>query len=346
MTGRDPRPRGLRLADILTAMPLYDALPVETVSLPTPFGVGMVNTYAIVTDPVTMVDAGVNTVAAENALRLGFAAKGLFLEAVERILITHGHPDHCGLVPLICNGTNTTKAYMGVKECERIADTGPAWEYSRRLQEAGFPKDLLRQLAKLERRTQRVHKVAQLRCNPIQEGDVFDCNGFKLHAVALPGHTDGHMGFLEPDTRVLFAGDTLLEHGQRNCLLEPTLEPEGDSPDRRRHSLKQYLETLDRLQEMDLSVVYPGHGPVITRPAETISYMREHHARRLDVIDGCLSPGGTTAFEVSEKLYPGAQAYERFLAVSEVIAHLDVLVSRGRATSAVRDDGVEYFCRA
>ncbi|MEX2588313.1 MAG: MBL fold metallo-hydrolase [Actinomycetota bacterium] len=326
-------------------MPLHDLLPVETVSLPTPFGVGVVNTYAIVVDPVTMVDAGVNTVAAENALKLGFAAKGLFLEAVERILITHGHPDHCGLVPLICNGTDTTRAFMGEKECERIADTGPAWEYSRRLQEAGFPEDLLKQLTKLERRTQRVHKVARLSCNPIRDGDVFEFKGFELHAVALPGHTDGHMGFLEPDTRVLFAGDTLLEHDQPNCLLEPTLEPEGDSPDRRRHSLKQYLETLDRLQEMELSVVYPGHGPVITNPAETICYMRKHHARRLDVISDCLSPGGTTAFEVSKKLYPGARAYERFLAVSEVIAHLDVLVSSGRATSEVHDDGVEYFCR-
>lgn len=324
-------------------MPLDAPLPVETVSLPTPFGVGEVNTYVIVTDPVTMVDAGVNTVAAENALKLGFAAKGLFLETVERILITHGHPDHCGLAPLICNGTKTAKAYMGEKECDRIADTGPAWEYSRRLQEAGFPEDLLKRLTKLERRTQRVHKVARLCCNPISDGEVFEFQDFELHAVELPGHTDGHMGFLEPEGRVLFAGDTLLEHGQPNCLLEPTLEPEGDSPDRRRHSLKQYLETLDRLQEMELSMVYPGHGPVITNPAETICYMRRHHARRLDRINECLDNRGSTAFEVSQELYPGVEAYERFLAVSEVIAHLDVLVSRGLATSEVRDDGVEYF---
>lgn len=339
-------PRRFHLADILAGMPFDNPLPVETVSLPTPFGVGLVNTFVIVSDPVTMVDAGVNTVAAENALKLGFAAKGLFLESVERILITHGHPDHCGLVPLICNGNGSANAYMGERECVRIADTGPAWEYSRRLQEAGFPDDLLRQLTKLERRTQRVHKVAQLQCHPIEEGDVFEFQDFNLVAVPLPGHTDGHMGFLEPEARVLFAGDTLLEHGQPNCLLEPTLEPEGDSPDRRRHSLKQYLDTLDRLQEMDLSLVYPGHGPVITNPSETICYMRKHHAKRLDQIHECLTRDGITAFDVSTKLYPGVEAYERFLAVSEVIAHLDVLVSRDRASSEFHDDGVEYFVKA
>src|SRR5918999_3440784 len=101
-------------------MDVGHALPVETISLPTPFGVGPVNAFLIVDEPMTMIDAGVNTVDAENALKLGFAAKGLFVESVERILITHGHPDHYGLVPLICNGSVSVQAYMGEQEVERI----------------------------------------------------------------------------------------------------------------------------------------------------------------------------------------------------------------------------------
>lgn len=325
---------------------LQHNLPVEMVSLPTPFGVGQVNAFIVAADPLTLIDAGVNTLAAENALKLGFAAKGLFLESLEQILVTHSHPDHYGLVPFICNRTGNVKAHMGEVEIERIADTGPVWEWSRRLQEAGFPELLLKEISRLEKRVNRVHKVAQLKCRPIRPGQLFDFRGFSLEAIALPGHTDGHMGFLERRQGVLFAGDTLLPQASPNPLIEPILEPEGDSPSRRRNSLRQYLETLDLLQSLDLNVVYPGHGPVIYNPSETISYMRRHHARRLDQVNDCLIAGGVTAFDVSAVLYPDATSYCRFLAVSDAVAHLDVLVQQGRAASEIRDDGVEYFLTA
>lgn len=323
-----------------------DGLPIEVVSLPTPFGVGQVNAFIVAAEPLTLIDAGVNTLAAENALKLGFAAKGLFLESLERILVTHCHPDHYGLVPHIRNGAGHVKAHMGEVEIERIAETGPVWEWSRRLQEAGFPELLLKEISRLERKVNRVHRVAQLKCKPIRPGQEFEFRGFSLEAIALPGHTDGHLGFLERRRRVLFAGDTLLPHASPNPLIEPILEPEGDSPSRRRSSLRQYLETLDLLQSLNLSVVYPGHGPVITHPGETISYMRRHHARRLDQVNDCLIAGGMSAFDVSAVLYPEARSYRRFLAVSDAVAHLDVLVQQGRASSEIREDGVEYFLSA
>jgi len=326
-------------------MHVHHNLPVETISLPTPFGVGQVNSFLIVAEPVTMIDAGANTVDGENALKLGFAAKGLFLESVERILITHGHPDHYGLAPLICNGSQTVRAYMGEQEVERIAQRGTVWDGRRRLMEAGFPEELLKDLARLERRVHRVHKVAKLQCLPVKDGQVFEFRDFALHAVSLPGHTEGHVGYLEPESRVLFAGDTLLPHVRPNPLLEPMLEPEGESPSRRRHSLKQYLSTLDRLQSLDLTCVYPGHGPVITNPAEAIDYMRSHHARRLDRVVESLSAEGSTAYDVSRLLHPKAEGHARLMAVSETMAHLDVLVEQLRAKNEIRENGVEFFSR-
>lgn len=294
---------------------------------------------------MTMIDAGVNTVDAENALKLGFAAKGLFLESVERILVTHGHPDRYGLVPLICNGSGLVQAYMGEQEVERISDAQPPWEGSRHLAEAGFPENLLKELSKMERRVRRVHRIAQLRCRPVKDGEVFKFRDFSLEAVSLPGHTEGHLGYLEPKQRVLFAGDTLLPHVCPNPLLEPMLEPEGESPSRRRHSLKQYLATLDKLESLNLKCVYPGHGPVITSPAEAIAYMRNHHARRLDQVIEALDENGSTAYRASTVLYPRAEGYSRLLAVSEAMAHLDVLVEQSRVTHEIRENEVEWFSR-
>lgn len=319
-------------------------LPVEVLSLPTPYAVGPVNAYAIVSEPMTLIDAGVNTVDAENALKLGFAAKGLFVEAIQRMLITHGHPDHYGLVPTI-RKLSGAEAFMGAHEIARLLDQRTKWELGRLLLEAGFPRDLLNEMAERDRQLLKVHQVTQLECKPIQDGDIFEFNDFMLIAISLPGHTGGHLGFLEPATGSMFAGDTLLPHFSPNPLLEPILEPEGEAPSQRRRSLKQYLESLDKLESLDLKVVYPGHGPVITEPGRTIQYMREHHMRRLEVVWDRLDHRGKTAYGVSKELYPNVNGYDHFLAVSEVVAHLDVLVERSRAVPETRDDGVEYFCR-
>lgn len=326
------------------------SLSVETLSLPTPYAVGPVNTYIILAEPMTMIDAGVNTVEAENALKLGFAARGIFIESVERILITHGHPDHYGLIPVIQEAANA-EAHMGEAEVERITDTRDFWELRRLLTEAGFPEKSLEGLVDHERKLQRLHRVAGLDCKPVNDGACFEFRDFHLEAVSLPGHTGGHIGYFEPETATLFAGDTLLPHVGPALWLEPILEPEGESPTHRRRSLKQYLESLERLKAMDLKIVYPGHGPVITDPKQTICYMREHYSRRLDVVAATLGAEGKTAFQVSVELYPingngsgnGNGGCDPFIAVSEVIAHLDVLVEQGRAQHELSDEGVEYF---
>lgn len=325
------------------------SLPVETLSLPTPYAVGPVNAYVIPVEPMTMIDAGVNTVEAENALKLGFAARGMFLESVERILITHGHPDHYGLIPVVQEVSNA-QAHMGKAEVERITDTRDFWELRRLLMEAGFPEQMQDTVVERERRLQRLHRVEGLDCKTVSHGEWFEFRDFRLEAVSLPGHTGGHVGYFEPESATLFAGDTLFPDIGPALSLGPILEPEGESPTHRRQSLKQYLDSLERLESMELKRVYPGHGPVITDPQQTIAYMREHYARRLDVVAATLGQGGKTAYEVSVELYPpngtANGAHDPFLAVSEVIAHLDVLVEQGRARLEVSEQGAEYFSLA
>src|SRR5437588_7955980 len=77
------------------------ALFFHRVVVPTPFKVGPANVYVFTDGPVTLIDCGPNTSAAENALRLGLAEHGLHLEQIARIIVTHAHPDHYGLAPRI-----------------------------------------------------------------------------------------------------------------------------------------------------------------------------------------------------------------------------------------------------
>src|SRR5438105_1417894 len=74
-------------------------LPFHRIVVPTPYAVGPANVYVIGADPITLIDCGPNTPAAEKALFLGLADLGLAPQQVARVVITHGHPDHFGLAP-------------------------------------------------------------------------------------------------------------------------------------------------------------------------------------------------------------------------------------------------------
>ena len=61
---------------------------------------GDINVYLLFPPPgsegLTLIDTGVKSDEAFEALRHGFKAFGVALEQVERILVTHGHMDHIG----------------------------------------------------------------------------------------------------------------------------------------------------------------------------------------------------------------------------------------------------------
>ena len=52
-----------------------------------------------------------------------------------------------------------------------------------------------------------------IRAEPLNEGDVFECGGYRLEAVAIPGHTYGSMAFLDREKRLLLPGDSVQKEG-------------------------------------------------------------------------------------------------------------------------------------
>ena len=71
---------------------------IHRLPIPTPFAVGRVNCYLIEDDPLTLVDTGPNSGKALDELERALAEHGRRIEDLERIVITHQHIDHLGLV--------------------------------------------------------------------------------------------------------------------------------------------------------------------------------------------------------------------------------------------------------
>src|SRR5204862_8078486 len=84
--------------------------------------------------------------------------------------------------------------------------------------------------------------------------------------VELPGHADGHLGFLRDG--VLIGGDHLLQ------TISPAV---GLYPDSRPDPLGDYLASLERTIDLAPRVVYPGHGEPIDDAPERALELIEHH---------------------------------------------------------------------
>jgi len=64
-----------------------------------------------------------------------------------------------------------------------------------------------------------------------------------------PGHTPGQLAVHVPEERVVFTGDTIFS-GVQTWLMTSNVD--------------QWLEALERIRELDVDHVVPGHGPVVT----------------------------------------------------------------------------------
>lgn len=84
------------------------------------------------------------------------------------------------------------------------------------------------------------------------EGDRIDLGGHVLTPIYTPGHTIGSICVLDETTGSLFSGDTFFVDGVGN-----TTHPTG--------SEKMLKESLKKIDGMQFSGLYPGHGPIVTK---------------------------------------------------------------------------------
>jgi glyoxylase-like metal-dependent hydrolase (beta-lactamase superfamily II) len=87
-----------------------------------------------------------------------------------------------------------------------------------------------------------------------------------LRVLATPGHAEDHVCFLT-ETGVCFSGDLVLGVGS-------TIVPPGGN------SLAAFMDSLALLQEQEIELIAPGHGPWITDPAAKLAEYVEHRQMR------------------------------------------------------------------
>jgi glyoxylase-like metal-dependent hydrolase (beta-lactamase superfamily II) len=143
----------------------------------------------------------------------------------------------------------------------------------------------------------------------------------RFFARHLPGHAPGHIAFFSND--FILSGDVLLNHISSNAIL--TFE--HDTP-RRVRALCQQRDSL-AIMERQTAAVYPGHGPIIKKPATVARKHLDAQESRYNQIIDALKKGEASLFEVAKRVFPQTdQPRMTFLCLSEVIGYLDLSIDR------------------
>jgi glyoxylase-like metal-dependent hydrolase (beta-lactamase superfamily II) len=146
-----------------------------------------------------------------------------------------------------------------------------------------------------------------------------------FEAVYTPGITADHFALVAG--RMCFTGDAVL--GEGSVFISP------EDP----NALAGYLAGLGRLQERELDVLLPGHGPPIWDPGERISEYIEHRLDRERKLVVALEEGRRSTTELLDAAWSDVPEPLRPIAAVTLTAHMDKLAGEGRLPKDMR--GVE-----
>jgi glyoxylase-like metal-dependent hydrolase (beta-lactamase superfamily II) len=323
-----------------------EAAGIRRLAIPTPFAVGSVNLWLVEDDPLTLVDCGPNSGEALDELETGLRELGRRIEDLERIVLTHQHFDHVGLVGILARRSGAEVVALA-ELAPVLEDHRAAAERDDELAEAimlrhGITADVVIALRSLSRAYRGWGGGAPV-ARRVADGGMLEFAGRRLEVQHRPGHSPSDTLLWDADRGVLIGGDHLLPHISSNPLIaRPLGGRSGEPGPERPHALRMYVDSLRLTRELPVELVLPGHGDPFGGHAALIDERFAMHERRAAKIAGLLAAHPRTAHEIAHALWGTVAVTQAYLTLCEVLGHLDLLVERGQARE-VEAAGVVRF---
>ena len=213
-------------------------------------------------------------------------------ETVTHIFVTHSHRDHSAAVGALKALTGAMVVAGGPHRAARLLHIGQA----ERLDAGGDP----------DFAPDRV----------LTDGEVVDGRGWRLEAIATPGHAANHMCYALVGSAILFSGDHVMAWS--TAVVAP---PDG--------SMSDYMASLEKLARRQETIYFPGHGGAVRdAPAFVQHYIRHRKAREAAILRR-LATGEADIPAIVREVYVGLDARLMNAAGMSTLAHLEDLVARG-----------------
>ncbi|MCK4808705.1 MAG: MBL fold metallo-hydrolase [Candidatus Aenigmarchaeota archaeon] len=149
---------------------------------------------------------------------------------IERIIFTHAHYDHIGGRDMF------TQAKTAIhKDDAKILEKG----------------DITKSCAFAFKKTLEPKKADLV----LNDSDIIRIDAMRLDVIHTPGHTEGSICLHDENSKILFTGDTIFSD-----TIGRTDLPGSSSED--------MIESLNKLKDLEISKILPGHGNMIETDAE------------------------------------------------------------------------------
>ncbi|CUS03283.2 putative Metallo-beta-lactamase family protein [Candidatus Promineifilum breve] len=311
--------------------------------LPTGWAMGPVNAYLFTQPEIILVDAGLKTADCWAALVDGLAAQGVAVGDIARVVITHPHVDHYGLAGRIVAESDAT-VWIYEAGAPWLSATGGMWAarhaYYRDtfLPRLGLPPATAEMtLAGLRGLASLADPVPDERVVTFHPGGRLQMGGQAWDIHHAPGHAGTQTIFHQPETRRLLSADMLLAVTPTPVIEHP---PPGQS--RRSPSLPLFLDSLDRVEALDVAMVYPGHGRPFGDPRRVINRQRERIRSRKAECLALIRAGRTTVPDLLDGMYAHQPPESRLAGLWMLVGYLDLLLAEG-AVDEAEVDGVGHY---
>lgn len=207
-------------------------------------GIPEIIATAVIQGPsgVALVDPGPSTTLGN--LRSALERKGIGIEDVRQVLLTHIHLDHAGVAGTLVRENPAIEVFVHERGARHMVDPAKLLSSATRL----YGEDMKPLWGEFL-------PVPQGRIRVLRGEERITVGGRELQVAYTPGHASHHVSYFDPSSRVAFVGDTAgIRRGDRLCVMPPTPPPDID--------LEAWRASEDRILAWNPDTLFLTHfGP-------------------------------------------------------------------------------------